>query len=169
MKTILRTIDSISNATGKTARWLAPAIVALIALEVIMRYIFNAPTMWNYETVMMAGGCMIALSWTYVHRHQCHIRIDVIYSHLSPRARAGIDVAGTLLLFFPLIFLFTGVSILWALDSWATGEVSIDTYWYPPLAPFRTVAAIGFILLSFQGIVQFIRDFYLLIGRKLNG
>jgi TRAP-type mannitol/chloroaromatic compound transport system permease small subunit len=123
--------------------------------------------MWNYETSLMAGGCMIALAWAYALRKHSHIRIDVIYSHLSPRVRAGIDVFGSLLLFFPLIFLFAVSSIMWAKDSWATGEVSIQTYWYPPLAPFRTVVAVGFLLLALQGTAQFIRDLYLLVRNKV--
>jgi len=44
--------------------------------------------------------------------------------------------------------------------------VSNLTYWYPPLAPFRTVVALAFLLLAIQGVAQFIRDFYRLIRNK---
>ena len=166
MKKVLRVADFISDGMGRTARWLAVVLVGLITLEVTMRYVFDSPTMWNYETSTMVGGSMVALAWAYAHRHHSHIRVDVFYSRLAPRAKAVVDVVGTLLFFFPLIFTFVGTSIVWAKDSWVTGEVSIDSYWYPPLAPFRTVVAIGFILLAVQGIAQFTRDFYLLIRNK---
>ena len=163
MQKILKVIDLISDATGKTARWLAVALVLLITLEVTMRYVFDAPTMWNFETSLMTGGAMVALAWAYVHRHNSHVRVDVLYSRCSPRNKALIDVIGTLILFFPLIFLFANTSISQALEAWRTGETSIETYWYPPLAPFRTVVALGFVLLAFQGIATFVHDLSRLI------
>ena len=166
MKALLRCIDSISEWVGKIARWLIVALVLLISEEVFLRYVFDSPTMWNYETSLMIGGCLGLLAWTYVHKHHSNIRIDIIYCHLSPRTRAALDVLGTLLFFFPLIFSFEITSILWARDAWVTGEVSTETYWYPPLAPLRTIVVIAFTLLIMQGTAQFIRDFYFLIRNK---
>jgi len=167
VKKILKVIDLISEGTGKTASWLSVALVALITLEVTMRYVFNSPTMWNYETSLMTGGAMVVLAWAYVHRHNSHIRVDVLYSRFSTRIRAGIDVFGTLFLFFPLVFLFVSNSVSQAMESWQTGERSIETYWYPPLAPFRVIVAIGFALLAIQGIATFVRDLNLLIRNKV--
>lgn len=166
MHKILKVIDLISDQTGKTVSWLSVALVALITLEVTMRYVFNAPTMWNYETSLMTGGAMIALAWAYVHRHNSHVRVDVLYSRCSPRGKSLIDIVGTLLLFFPLIFLFANTSISQAVEAWRTGETSIETYWYPPLAPFRTIVALGFTLLAFQGIATFVHDLSRLINRS---
>lgn len=152
---------------GKTVCWLASILVALIALEVIMRYFFDRPTMWNYETSMMVGGSLFALGWAYAMRHHSHVRIDVFYTHLSPRAKAGIDVVGTFFLFFPLMLMFISTSIAWTVNAWEINEKSVETYWYPPIAPFRTVVTIGLILLAFQGVAQFVRDFYLLVRNKV--
>ena len=154
---------------GKTACWLASILVALIALEVIMRYFFDKPTMWNYETSMMTGGSLFALGWAYAHRHHSHVRIDVFYTHLSPRAKAAIDVVGTLLLFFPLMLMFISTSIAWTANAWEINEKSVETYWYPPIAPFRTVVTIGLIMLALQGVAQFVRDFYRLVRNKAYG
>lgn len=167
MRKIIRVIDAISDRMGKTVCWLASILVALIALEVIMRYFFDRPTMWNYETSMMVGGSLFALGWAYAMRHHSHVRIDVFYTHLSPRAKAGIDVVGTFFLFFPLMLMFISTSIAWTVNAWEINEKSVETYWYPPIAPFRTVVTIGLILLAFQGVAQFVRDFYLLVRNKV--
>jgi len=166
---IIRAIDAISDRTGKAACWLASILVALISLEVIMRYIFNSPTMWNYETSMMIGGGLFATGWAYAMRHHAHVRIDVVYIHLPPRTRAAIDVFGYLLLFLPLMAMFVSSSIAWAATAWRVGEKSVETYWYPPMAPFRTWVALGFALLFLQGTAQFIRDFYHLVKGKTYG
>jgi TRAP-type mannitol/chloroaromatic compound transport system permease small subunit len=169
VRKIVRVIDSISDRTGRTACWLASILVFLVALEVIMRYVFNAPTMWNYETSQMTGGSLFALGWAYAHRYHSHVRIDVLYTRLSPRAKAGVDVFGTFFLFFPLMLMFISTSIAWTWQAWEINEKSVETYWYPPIAPFRTVVTIGLILFTLQGLAQFIRDFYLLVRNKTYG
>ena len=166
MRKILITIDIISDRTGKVMCWLATLLVALVSSEVIMRYVFNAPTMWNYETSMMVGGTLFAMGWAYALRHHSHVRVDVFYTRLSPRSRAVIDVLGTLLLFFPLMAMFTSVATAWAWQAWEIMEKSVETYWYPIIAPFRTMVAIGFMLITLQGIAQFTRDFHILVRNK---
>lgn len=166
MRTILKTIDAISDWTGRSARWLTALLVLVISYEVIMRYLFRAPTMWAYETAIMLGATTYALAWSYVHRHRSHVRVDVFYMRLPPRGRATIDVIGNLLLFFPLIFVLINTSIGWAWRAWLINEKSVETYWYPPVAPVRTLVALGLCLFALQGVAQFTRDLYLLIRNK---
>ena len=166
MKRFLKIIDSISEWTGKTACWLALAIVVLISFEVTLRYVFNSPTIWGYETQLMVGGSLYALSWAYAQRYNSQIRIDVIYTRLSPRVRAGIDAFGTFFLFFPILGAFTYGAIGKAINAWVTGEVGTWFYWFPPLAPFRTVIAFGFLIFALQGLANFIRDAYFLVRNK---
>ena len=166
MKHFLKTIDSISEWTGKTACWLAVAIVALISFEVMMRYIFNSPTMWGYETQLMTGAALYSLSWAYAQRYNSQIRIDVIYTRLSPRFRAGIDAFGALFIFFPILLVLIYGAIWRTVAAWETGEVGKWFYWCPPLGPIRTVVAFGFVIFALQGVANFIRDAYFLVRNK---
>ncbi|HUU65073.1 MAG TPA: TRAP transporter small permease subunit [Dehalococcoidales bacterium] len=166
MRTFLRVVDSISEWTGKTGRWFAVGLVLIVSLEVILRFVFNRPTLWAYETSVMLGACTFVLAFAYVHRYHAHIRVDVFYTHLSNRGKAIIDVLGDLLLFFPLIFLLVLVAWDWMTYAWTTGERMPITGWYPPAGPLRTVVALGFILFVLQGVAQFIRDLYLLVRNK---
>ena len=166
MRTFIRTIDSISDWTGKTIHWLSVAIILVIAFEVIMRYVFVAPTIWVYDTSRMLGAALYILAWPYVHRHRRHVRVDIIYTRLSPRSKAIIDVIGTMLFFFPLVILLIDTSIAWMLRAWLQNEKLVETYWYPPTAPLRTVVTIGLVLFAIQGSAQFFRDLYLLIRNK---
>lgn len=166
MRKILRTIDSISDYTAGLGKWLCYALVLVIVFDVVMRYVFNAPTLWGYETAMMLGGSMYVLAWSYTHRHHRHVRVDIIYSHLSLRGKAIIDVIGTFFLFFPFMILLIRTSGNWAWRAWEIGERSGETYWYPPLAPFRTIVLIAFCLFTFQAVAHFIRDFYTMVKNK---
>lgn len=167
MKTILRVIDSISQWAGRSARWLALALVLVMANETIMRYVFNRPTVWGFETSVMLGAALYALGASYAHWHHSHIRIDVFYTRLSLRRRAIIDVVGTLFLCFPLMVILVGASIDNAWVAWVGNERLKLTFWYPPSGPLRTVVALGFILLALQVIARFFRDVYLLIRNRV--
>jgi len=163
MKAVLRTIDSLSQWSGKSARWLALALVLVMANETIMRYVFNKPTVWGFETAVMLGASLYVLGASYAHWRHSHIRIDVFYSRLSLRKRAVVDVLGTLFLCFPLMVVLISASISNAWAAWVGNETLKLTFWYPPAGPLRTVVAVGFVLLTLQVIAQFFRDVYLLI------
>ena len=166
MKAVLRTIDSISQWTGKSARWLALGLVLVMANETVMRYVFNRPTVWGFETAVMMGASLYALGACYAHWRHSHIRIDVIYSRLSLRKQKIIDVVGTLFVAFPLMLVLVTASVSNAWQAWVGHETLKLTFWYPPSGPLRTAVAVGFILLTLQVIAQFVRDVHLLIRNK---
>lgn len=166
MRTVLRVIDSMSQQVGSAARWLCPALVLVGAFDVIMRYAFNAPTIWAYETMIMLGGSIYALGWAYDQLHKSHIRVDVWYARHSPRGKAISDIICTALFFFPMMVILIRASVWWAVEAWSIGEVMIESYWYPPAAPFRTAIALGICLFTLQGAAQFIRDLHFVIRRK---
>ena len=166
MGMVVRIIDSISGYSGGLAKWFCYALVLMIVYDVTMRYLFNAPTMWAFETAMMLGGSLYGLAFAYTHRYRGHVRVDVLYTRLSPKSQAAIDVIGTFFLFFPLLgfLIIASFSMMWR--AWAVGETSDVTYWYPPLAPFRTMVLLGFCLLALQAAAHFIRDLCVLFGKE---
>lgn len=166
MRTVIRTIDSISEHTGKTIRWVAVLLVAVVVYEVMARYVFNAPTIWAYETITMLLCTIGVLGWSYTHRRHGHVRVDVFYTRLSPRGKAIIDVGGFLLFFFPFLSMLVYASATGLWFSWSIGERLIESYWYPPAYPIRTVMLVGASLFFLQGVAQFTRDLYLLIRNK---
>ena len=166
MKKFLGIIDSVSDYTAGLTKWLCYALVLIVVISVTMRYAFNEPTIWGYETAIMTGGTIYVLGWAYAHYHRRHIRVDVIYSHLSLRAKAVIDVIGSLFCIFPLMVVLIYASGKWAWHAWEINEKLTETYWYPPFAPFRTIVLIGFCLFLFQAVAQFIRDLYTMAKNK---
>jgi len=145
---------------------LALALVLVMANETIMRYVFNQPTVWGFETSVMMGAALYALGASYAHWSRSHIRIDVFYSRLSQRKRAIIDVLGTVVVTFPLMFVLVSASVANAWQAWVGKETLKLTFWYPPAGPLRTVVAVGFILLTLQVIANFVRDVYMLVRNE---
>jgi len=166
IRTIVRGIDSISDWAAKTIRWFLVALMLVMVYEITMRYAFGAPTMWAFETAMMLGAVVFSWGWSCAQRRQAHVRIDVLYTHLSPRQKAIIDVVGDSLIYIPLAVGLTYVSATAAWEAWKVGEVMTETYWYPPATPLRVMVTLAFGLFAIQSGPQLFRDLYLLIRNK---
>jgi len=163
MKSFLSVIDSVSDWSGRVMYWVWAPVVLLITLEVILRYVFRAPTVWNMELVIYLSGAVYVVGGAYALRHRRHINIDVLYARCSRRTRAILDLVTA-----PVWFLFVGI-IIWA--GWnrfwpalMMGESS-GTVWDPPVYPVLVMIPLGGFLLLLQALAHFIRDFYVAIGR----
>ncbi len=166
MRATLRVVDAISDWTAKAVSWLAVALVLVLVFDVTERYVFGGATVWAFETATMLGATIYVMGWAYVTRMREHIRVDVIYVHLSPRVQLIIDVIGTLLFFLPLLYVMIDTSIYYMLRAWRIEEKLAETFWYPPAGPFRTVVVVALFLLAFQTVANLIRDFYQLFRNK---
>jgi TRAP-type mannitol/chloroaromatic compound transport system permease small subunit len=167
MRTAVKTIESISEWSGKVMRWACVVLILVLCFEVTARYVFDAPTMWAYEVGTMLGTTIVAMGWAYTHWRHGHVRIDIFYARLSPRGKALIDVICSLVLFFPLliILMYNATDHVWF--AWTKGETLGESYWYPPAFPIRTVLLLGLMLFFLQGIAQFIRDLFVLLRKEL--
>jgi TRAP-type mannitol/chloroaromatic compound transport system permease small subunit len=160
---LLKSIDWLSETSGSIGKWFAFLLVLVGSFEAIARHFFNAPTIWAYDSMCMAGGVVYLLGASYNLLHNAHTRVDIIYTNISPRKQAFMDVFCAIFLFFPLMIIMFKLSVTWALRAWRIHEVMFNSFWYPPAAPYRTVFAIGLLFLLLQGTAKFIRDLYFLI------
>lgn len=166
VRRILEGCDWLVDKTGELVKWLAVILVLQMSFEVSMRYLFNAPTIWGYDTAVMMGNALYILAWSYADLHNQHVRVDVVYAKLSAKAKAAIDAIGSVLFFLPFVAVMLYTSSTWMWRAWATHEVRSETYWYPPAGPIRTVFFLGVILFTFRGLTRLIRDVYLLARSK---
>lgn len=167
MRTYLRVVDNVNEWMGQAAKWLLLVLVGAVFLDIVARYIFNIGLVWAYETAQMMGASINVLGWGYVRLHRSHIRIDVIYNKFSTKARVILDIVFTIVLFFPVFFIFVYTAWNWAVFAWIENEAMIMSHWYPPAAPMRTVIVVGLILLFLQFVAEAIRDIYFLkYGRR---
>ena len=163
LKKLLKLIDSISEKAGSVGKWFALLLVLVGAYDTIARHFFNAPTIWAYDTLCMAGGTLYLIGASYTYLHESHTRVDLFYNLLSSRRKALMDVICSIFFFFPLMGIMLKLSIVWAIKAWRINEVMFQSFWYPPAGPYRTVFALGLFLLILQGVAKFIRDLYFVI------
>ena len=168
VRTIIRLIDTTNEKIGQMGALLILPMVGVVVYEVIMRYIFTAPTSWGFETTTFLYGIHYMLGLSYTQLHDGHVSIDIFESRLPTKKRAILRIITSLLIFFPTFMCMTIFSWRYALDSWRNLELQ-STSWAPPLYPFKTLMAIGFTLLLLQNFSKLLKDWQTITNRQEEG
>ncbi|MCB1826235.1 MAG: TRAP transporter small permease subunit [Candidatus Competibacteraceae bacterium] len=168
MRKIARAIDALNENTGYYSSFLVLPLLAVVSYEVVMRYGFNAPTTWGFEATTFLYGVHFVLGLGYTHKHNGHVAIDVFEARLATRTRTLLRIVVNLIIFIPTMGLISIWSVIYASTAWMQWEVASSS-WAPPLYPFKTLMAIGFILLLLQGIANLIQDFHSLSQPASSG
>ena len=92
-------------------------ICAFVTLwEVVARYVFDAPTSWAFEVVMVLCATAWMLSVGYVTAHRRHIGITVFYLMAGDNTRWWLDLLGMVVGVFAL-YLLASDTMIRALES----------------------------------------------------
>lgn len=166
---LLRFIDLSSEWSGKAVAFLLIILITITAFDTILRYLFNAPTIWAFDLSCMIFGPYFMIGAAWVLKNNEHVKIDFIYRKMSRRDQVILDIFFDLVIFFPFVILSIIYSIKYAALSWSIMEKSWQSVWYPPLYPFKTAIPLAFLLLLLQGIAEFIRNIFVITNGGGNG
>jgi TRAP-type mannitol/chloroaromatic compound transport system permease small subunit len=153
---LARGIDTLVRVLGELVAYWSVLAVFAYYFEVIGRYVFNSPTNWVHESTFLMFGMQYMIAGAYAYRGESHVRVDLIYSKLSPRGRAICDVIGSLF-FFIFIGTMMWTGWIFAMDAVRGGEVSF-TEWGIQYWPVKLTIPLGAALLLLQGIARLIKD-----------
>lgn len=165
-KSFLHLADTINEWVGKVVGFLIIPITTITVLEVMLRYIFNRPTIWAWDMNLMLMGAFTILPAGYVLLKGGHVAIDLYVVRLSPRRRAMVDLF-TSGLFFISIGLLLWQSGIAAFESVQRKEI-INSVWGPPLYPLKILWPIGALVLLLQGVAKFIRDLAIVCSKEVS-
>jgi TRAP-type mannitol/chloroaromatic compound transport system permease small subunit len=153
----LHTIDGISTWVGKAAAWLIVLLMLVVCVEVIKRYLLNAPTAWIFDAENMLYGSLFMLAGAYTLAQNAHVRGDFLYSSMRPRTQATLDLILYVAFFVPGIAALIYAGADFAADSWRIGEHSNVTANGPPVYQFKSVMPIAGALVMLQGLAEILR------------
>lgn len=155
-------IDGLNNAIGAFIRWLALVMVLIGAYNALARYTSRF-TGWSlssnayFDMQWYLFSLIFLLGAAYGLNHDVHVRVDVLYSRLSEKGQAWIDLLGTVLFLLPFCLLMLYVSWPAVRNSWAIREVSPDPGGLPRY-PIKLVILISFALLFLQGVSELVKS-----------
>ncbi len=166
MQSFLNLADSLSIWCAKAFSWLIVILTLAIFYEVIVRYVFNAPTVWAWDVSYMLYGAHFMMGVAYTLHLKGDVRIDVFYKNFSPRTQAWIDVCLYPIFFFPALIILLYAGIVHVAYSWSIAEKTGVTMWRVPIYPFKTILPVATFLLLLQGAARFIRTIQVARGKK---
>lgn len=157
VRAVLKVIDNVSERSGQICQWLVVPLGIIVVFEVICRRVFNSPNIWTFEISNMLAGAFFMLAVAYVLLHKKHVAVDIVYSRLSARRRAILDI-----ITYPIFLLLFSAVLFWvgcrfAGFSWSITEKSWSQ-WAPYMFPIKTVIPIAFLLLLLQGLSVFVKN-----------
>ena len=158
MRSFISFADHLSTSIGKAFAWCIVILMGGTVYEVIMAYVFNAPTLWNFDFSMQMYGAILMMSGAYCLATESHVRGDVIYRLFKPRTQGWIDLILYLIFFFPGVLALTFYGYDYAALAWKIKETSwsspaqIQIYMVKALIPAAGVTLI------IQGISEVFRS-----------
>lgn len=117
-------IDAINRSLGRSISWLTLAMVVLMFFNVTSRYIFQTNLIWQQELVGFMHAVVFLAAAGYTLLDDKHVRVDVFYHGFSDKAKAIIDMCGTILFLMPVCFAISYFSYGFIISSWKILESS---------------------------------------------
>lgn len=159
-------IDAICRWSGYITAWMALGTVVLCFATVYLRYALGFGLIWLQESYIWTHVAVIVVGAGYTMMTGGFVRVDVFYSRWSNRKRALSDIAMTILLLVPFLWVLgTGVWTFWT-ASYAADEGSLNpggmgNYWILKATLLAFIA-----LVALQGIAFVLRGVLVLSGRE---
>ncbi len=155
----LTALDRLVDRAGRAVAVLFLIAVVISFYEIVLRYAFNAPTIWVHETVIGLIAVCYAFGGAFALARDSHIRISLITAISGPRTRHFLHIVNSA---FSLLF---AVSLGWAAwlmteEAWfaPTGEFRLDrsgSAWNPPLpALVKGALFVCLCLMAVQALIQ---------------
>ncbi|MGD9310735.1 MAG: TRAP transporter small permease subunit, partial [Desulfosarcina sp.] len=157
LNTITKGIDFLVEKQGQFTSFLIVPLLFIVLYEVLMRYAFNAPTVWGFEATAFAYGMHYMLGLSFMENAEGHVRVDIVTSRFPARVQAIIMVAGYLLIFLPVYALMTWGAVKFAHTAVITNELN-STSWAPRIWPYKIIMALSFLLLVIQGLSTMLKN-----------
>ena len=161
---LCRLIDAVTAFVGHHVRWLILAAIAVSAGNAILRKAFDISSNAWLELQWLLFGAAFMLAAAYTLQRNAHVRIDVVSSRLSKRARNVIELLGHLLFLAPVALILLWLAVPYFVESYVSGEVSSNAGGLP-VWPAKFMILAGAALLALQMLSEVIKRGAILMGR----
>jgi len=153
MEKVAKFLESVSGLIHRIGvLTLLPLMVALITVDVVLRYLFRVPFAWTQEVNGFMLLSLVFLCTSYTWNRKSHIRMDILYNHMSAPVQKVMDVLSSAagIVFFGAMGIQAILDIPSMISTNETGDEIRIILW-----PFRALMAACCFLLVSQLVVSF--------------
>lgn len=156
MNAIIRAVDRLNQFIGLSVAHLYLICVAITIYEVAMRYLFDSPTQWAFEVVMVVCASAWVLSGGYLAMRRSHIAITVVYERTKGRVRWYLEL---FILLVSIATMFTFAYALWEPmeDAVTALERSGTSFNSPEPMILKTLLFVAAVLYGVQLVVNLVK------------
>ena len=173
MKVLLgvsKAIDWFTTLVGRVMFWVAFLMILIGVFNVLTRYIGRAFNVSLGGTLYIAlqtyaFDLVFLLAAAYVLKADGHVRVDILFTTLSERSKAWVDIFGTLFFLIPFCLMGLLLSRQYVATSWRQQEHNLNAGGLP-IYPIKTVILVGFAMLILQGVSEIIKRIDFLRGGR---
>lgn len=145
----------------KPFNWISyavPAIIALIIVQVFMRYVVGRNIIVLEELQWDLYGLVIIFGIIYTALTDLNVRMDLFHAKFKPRTQKILKIIEGVVFIIPfsIIMLIHGVDFAWR--SFQIGENSINPGGLPYIWIMKAVIPIAMFILLLVGIYQVVKN-----------
>ena len=131
--------------------------MATLIYEIMMRHVFNSPTLWAHETTTFICAVGFVFGGLYCAARDKHIRVVILYDIVGPKMRKTLDVA------ISIVCMIASGFFAWA--AWVMvkraaftpgGEIHLETTGSAFNAPYPGVLKVFLLLILIVMALQFL-------------
>jgi len=155
-------VDSVRSGfnkkLGECISWLSLALVVVTVYDVTLRYLFSSGSVAAQELEWHLFAFLFLLAAGYTQAIGGHVRVDIIYSRLSKRGKAVVDLLGDLFFLTPFCLLLIWHSIRFVETAYQISETSPDAGGLPFRFIVKAAIPLGFSLLLIQALSDSVKN-----------
>ena len=155
---IVSFIENIVAWSGRLVSWLTLMMVIVTFIVVVLRYVFDVGWIALQESITYMHAMVFLIGAAYTMQQEAHVRVDILYSKLSTKNRAWIDLLGSLFLLMPMMIFIAWVSYEYILNSWNVMESSREAGGLPGVYLLKSLILVMAALLILQAVVQILHS-----------
>ena len=146
-------IERMVDVLGQVASWLSLVIVSLMAINVLLRYLFHTGSVWSQELEWHLQVPLVLFGMSYALRHGEHVRVDIFYAKFSERRKNAVNLVSALLAMV-ISVLIIWLSLKYLQQSYVIDEGSPDPGGIPHRFLLKGLIPVGFVVLLAQSLAS---------------
>ena len=151
---MLNLINKFNAGVGKSAAWLALAMVVLEFVVVLLRYAFEWGSIALQEGVIYMHASLFMATAAWALQTDGHVRVDIFYREMAAKNKAKVNLFGALVLLMPVSLFLFYISWDYVALSWEIREGSKETGGLDAVFLLKSLMPLAAGMLVLQAIAQ---------------
>ena len=161
-----RWIDRLNRTIGRSAAWLALAMVLVQFIVVVMRYVFGIGSIMMQEAIIYMHAVLFMMAAADTLLQDEHVRVDIFYASATPHRQALINLLGCAPLVVPFCLLLAYYAYDYVAISWSVREGSRETSGIQGIYLLKSVILVFAAQLLLQAASGIIKNALFLAGKE---